>query len=340
MVGGGMMSGPGVCGSGGMKRRLLVALSGLIAVTGTQGAAHAQSSPSAFTTAYRYDAARRVTAIISPDPDGGGSLAYAAVRNTYDAAGRLTKVETGQLSTWQSDSVAPANWGSVFTVLATVETFYDTASRKTKEQVRGSNGVIVSVTQYSYDGMGRLECTAVRMNPAEFANLPASACLLDTEGSNGPDRITKNIYDPAGQLLQVRKALNTSLQQNHVTYTYTQNGRQASVTDANGNKAELVYDGFDRQIAWKFPSKTTTGQVASCTIGTISEVSGVTGPSTSRSATDDCEKYWYDRNGNRAKLQKRDGSLLAYTFDNLNRMTVKVVPDRSDLAAIFKARLP
>jgi hypothetical protein len=29
------------------------------------------------------------------------------------------------------------------------------------------------------------------MNPAEFASFPASACTLDTQGADGPDRIVK-----------------------------------------------------------------------------------------------------------------------------------------------------
>ncbi|WP_425353997.1 hypothetical protein [Brevundimonas diminuta] len=28
------------------------------------------------------------------------------------------------------------------------------------------------------------------------------------------------------------------------------------MTDANGNKASMAYDGFDRQVRWNFPSLT------------------------------------------------------------------------------------
>src|SRR5438477_277891 len=72
--------------------------------------AGAQSAPSAFTTGHRYDVARRVVGTIAPDPDGTGPLKYAAVRNTYDpVSGELTKVETGELSAWESESVAPVS---------------------------------------------------------------------------------------------------------------------------------------------------------------------------------------------------------------------------------------
>ena len=156
-----------------MKRLLLT----LVAVMGFAGSAYAQASPSAYTSATRYDGMNRVTGTISPDPDGAGALKYAAVRNTYSLSGELIKVETGELSSWQSESVAPSAWAG-FTVLSSVETSYDVMGRKTKDVAKGSDGVAVSVTQYSYDTAGRLECTTVRMNPAIYGSLPASACTL------------------------------------------------------------------------------------------------------------------------------------------------------------------
>ncbi len=289
-----------------MKRFLLT----LVAIIGFAGSAYGQASPSAYTSATRYDGMNRVTGTISPDPDGAGALKYAAVRNTYSLSGELIKVETGELSSWQSESVAPSAWTG-FTVLSSVETSYDVMGRKTKDVAKGSDGVAVSVTQYSYDTAGRLECTTIRMNPAIYGSLPASACTLGTEGSQGKDRITRQSYDAAGQLLVVQKAYGTALQQDYVTYTYTANGKQASVKDANGNLASLSYDAYDRLLKWNFPSKTSTGSVS----------------------TTDYEQYGYDANGNKTSYRKRDGSTLTYTFDALNRMTVKTVPERSGLSS-------
>src|SRR5687767_8211818 len=84
-----------------------LAASALLATT----PAAAQSAPSPFTGAIRYDAMRRVTGTISPDPDGpSGPLPFRAVRNSYDAAGRLVLVETGTLAAWQSEAIAPTDW--------------------------------------------------------------------------------------------------------------------------------------------------------------------------------------------------------------------------------------
>ena len=261
------------------------------------------------TTRWRYDARRRVIGVITPDPDGTGPLKFAATRNTYDTAGRLTKVEQGTVNS-QSDT----DW-MAFAPLQTTETAYDALDRKTKEVAKGSTGAIVSVVQYSYDAAGRLECTAQRMNPAIYAGLPASACTLGAQGTGtndfGPDRITKNVYDAAGQLTKIQKAVGTTLQEDYATYTYSPNGKRTSLTDARGYKATMTYDGHDRQARWYFPSKTATGTAS----------------------TTDYEQYGYDANGNRTSLRKRDGSTITYQYDALNRNTVKIVPARTGLAA-------
>ena len=77
--------------------------------------------------------------------------------------------------------------------------------------------------------------------------------MLGAEVPDGPDRITRNIYDAAGQLLQVREGVGTAVEAAEATYAYTPNGKKALVIDANGNKAELRYDGHDQQVRWVFP---------------------------------------------------------------------------------------
>jgi RHS repeat-associated protein len=300
------------------KRAVLrsVASAGAIAVMMLAGGgAHAQSSASDHTFATRYDAMDRVTGTIAPDPDAASPLKHAAVRNTYDQAGRLIKIEKGELAAWQSEAIAPSGWTG-FTILEAIDLTYDASDRKLTEK-RSAGGSAISLTQYSYDAGGRLECTAIRMNPAAYGSLPPSACTLGTSGAYGPDRITRNSYDVADQLLKVQRAYGITtangfpetLQADYATYTYSLNGKQTGMTDANGNKASFEYDGFDRQVKWRFPSPTTAGTVS----------------------TTDYEEYGYDANGNRTSLRKRDGQTLTYSYDALNRMTVKTVPDGVDL---------
>jgi len=294
-----------------MKQKLVAAIPGILAVLGGMfhsAAVDAQSSPSAYTKGYRYDAVGRPTGTIMPDPGGAGPLQYPAVRHTYDSSGNLTEVETGKLSVWKSEAVAPANWGADFEIHTILRTTYDALGRKTIERTHGmdvSGGtLLMAVTQYSYDAQGRPECTAVRMNPAAFASLPSSACALGTEGTFGPDRITRRVYDGAGHLLTVQKAYGTPLQQDYVTYTYTPNGKVETVTDANGNKTQYTYDGHDRLDRWQFPHKTNIGSID----------------------TADYEQYGYDENGNRTSLRKRDDRTITFSYDALNRVRIKTVP--------------
>lgn len=285
-------------------------------------AARAQSAPSPYTSGARYDASGQLVGMISPDPDGGGPIAFAAVRNTYDGAGRMIRVEKGELASWQADSVAPSAW-TEFAIFQTMDIAYDSQSRKVKE-VLSSGGTVQTVTQYSYNFRGQVECTAVRMNPAAFNSLPASACALGPQGTGindfGPDRISRNVYDPAGRRTIEQRAYGITtangfpetFQVDYASYEYTLNSKQRSVTDANGNRAEISYDDYDRKYRWTFPSPVTAGQVNA----------------------GDYEQYGYDNQGNRTSLRKRDGSILGFQFDALNRMSVKLVPERSGLDPI------
>jgi len=293
--------------------RLIAALAAML----LPAAAWGQAAPSPFTNAQRYDAMGRVTGTIAADPDGAGTLHHAAVRNLYDGAGRLIRVETGELASWQSEAVTPASW-SGFTVFRTLETSYDAMGRKTREQLReGAAGAVRTLTQYSYDVMGRLECTAVRMNPAAFAAPPASACTPGPAGPDGPDRISRAVYDAAGQRLQLREGVGTADEGAEATWDYNLNGQVTTVIDGNGNRAELRYDGYGRQDRWTFPSAIRAPAFDDATPASALASAGSVNAA-------DYEAYGYDPNGNRTSLRKRDESSLTYHYDALNRMTLKV----------------
>jgi RHS repeat-associated protein len=264
--------------------------------------AYAQASPSAFTTGYRYDLEQRVVGTIAPDPDGTGPIAYAAVRNSYDAQGRLTRVESGELGSWQSEATAPSAWAG-FTIFRTVDYSYDGDGRKTKETLT-ADGAVQSVTQTSYDQLDRPVCVAVRMDPSVWSS-QTDACIPQTTAANGPDRISRTVYNPTGTVDRIQKAFGTGLQQDYATYTYMATGQIASVTDANQNLAVYGYDSLYRLTQWNFPSPTQPG---------------VANPT-------DYEAYTYDNNGNRLTKRNRRGYTFSYNYDALNRMTTKIVPD-------------
>lgn len=285
------------------------------------------------TTVTSYDAAGRVIAVDGPLAGTGDKIL-----NRYDTAGRKTW-EIGALApnglriakrtTYRNSDDKPlsvetgtltSETDSNLIVQERVDFTYD-SRRYAVREARSAGGITYTVTSRSFLDRGLPECTTVRMNPAAFGSLPSSACTLGTAGSQGQDRVTRNIYDNAGQLLQVRKAVGTSLEQAYATYGYTLNGKQEYVVDANGNKAQRVHDGHDRQSQWRFPSSAappsafnwSSPALALATAGAVN--------------ANDREEYGYDANGNRTSLRKRDGRTLTFTYDALNRVLTKIVPD-------------
>ena len=193
---------------------------------------HAQVSPSQYTTATRYDLLGRVTGVIGGDADGAGPLGRVSERRSYDVDGRLVRVETGVLAGWQDEGVAPAAW-SGFSVLSVADSVYDVGGRKVRARV-SAGGVVLSQVEYRYDALDRVVCSAQRMNPAVYASAPVDACTLGPAGSFGADRITRTLYDGAGRVTAVQKAVGTALQQDYVRYGYSGNGQRARVIDEIG----------------------------------------------------------------------------------------------------------
>jgi RHS repeat-associated protein len=214
-----------------------------------------------------------------------------AVRRTYSVEGFLESFARGT-----SSGIGQ------FTPYITITHGYDGAGNR----IRTTSPA--GVAQFSYDGAGRLDCASVRMNPAVFASLPADACQLSTPANNVRDRITRYSYNAAGEVTTIQRAYNTPLAQNYATYSYTQNGKRDWVQDANGNRSDFSYDGFDNIEYLYFPSATLGANVANYS---------------------DYEWYTYDENDNRKTIRRRSGETITSWFDALNREWWKDVPGGS-----------
>ena len=277
-------------------------------------------------TTNSYDNAGRLTASDGPSP-GEGDKTYALYdqfgRKTWDiGAADIYGIRRATQTAYRNsdDKVVSVQVGSVSNVFSPVinqltitETSYDSRRNPIAEATSGK-GTKYILTQRTYDNRGRVSCEVRRMNMAAFDSAPTNACSLGTAGAYGDDRVTRNVYDAASQLLQVQRAVGTSIQQNYATYTYSLNGKRTTVKDANGNLTTYEYDGFDRLSKLRFP-------VATLGAGT--------------SSTTDYEQYGYDAVGNRTSLRKRDGKSLTYTFDGLNRVRIKTVPVSTGGAAAY-----
>lgn len=251
------------------------------------------------TTIVRYDLMRRKIGTTSPDPDGAGLMKIRAVRNTYNADGNLSKVERGTVN-----SASDTDWAGM-SVLETATVAFDSAARPSMVSLAGSDGIVRAVTQQSYDADGRSQCSAVRMNASVFASLPSSACTLGAQGSDGPDRITKLVYDNVGQVTQVQTAVGTADASNERTLSYTNNGKIATLLDAENNLTAYQYDGFDRLSKTFFPNPNK---------------------GSADSNGSDYEQLTYDAASNVVARRLRSADVLGYSYDALNRMTHKGGP--------------
>jgi YD repeat-containing protein len=290
------------------------------------------------TTTYGYDSAGR---LVSTDGPLAGS--DDAIYNRYDFYGRRiweigarapsglriarrfayrdsddkpVSIETGTLP--DADS-------SVLTIFNRTDFAYDGRRNPVRETL-SSGGTAYSVADKAFDDEGRLVCSTIRMNPAAFPALPNDACIAGPPGGDGADRITRTIYDAAGQRLQLREGVGTADEGAEASWAYDDNGRIATIIDGNGNRAELHYDGHGRQDRWTFPSATRPPAFNDSTPATALATAGAVNAA-------DYEEYGYDAAGNRISLRKRDGSVLTYGYDALNRMIVKTVPERAGLTA-------
>ncbi|MBC7770227.1 MAG: RHS repeat-associated core domain-containing protein [Phycisphaerales bacterium] len=258
------------------------------------------------TTHVRHDVGRQRVGVIGPDPDSGGALEHRALRFSYNLDGQVTTVERGT-----TDSQSDTHWAA-FASLETLSMTYDSVGRRTRESLVVS-GDTYAVSQYSFDNANKLECTAVRMNSAVFGSLPSSACTLSTQGANGPDRITRTVYDNADRVTQVQSGYGTSLQQTTMTQTFTADGLLATLMDANGNITTYEYDGIDRLIKIRFPNVSSGG-----------------------SSSTDYESFAYNANSVMTQRRLRDGGLVNFTYDNLSRVTLVDAPSgTSDVTSAY-----
>lgn len=260
---------------------------------------YAQPVASPYTTGYFYNLDGQVTGVVKPCTSTG----CLATRNTY-SAGLLAEVDEGTLNVWPG-STDPSLWSGVGFTISTIVTYtYDPEGQVTAKEVLSGADVPFGLTQYVYDNMERVQCEAVRMNPSQYTSLP-NACALGTQGNYGQDRITYTIYNAQNSPVKIYRAYLSNVQELYAAYTYTPNGLEKTVEDANNNLTTLSYDGFDRLSETEFPSSTVGA--------------GTSNPS-------DIEQYTHDNDDNLTSLVTRDSQTITYYPDHLNRAQEKVAP--------------
>jgi RHS repeat-associated protein len=259
-----------------------------------------------------YDTMRRLRVTVAQDPDAAGSLIRRAIRTTHDADGQPTMIEQGSVSTPANCSAANNFCATTMTVLARSTVAYDSFGRKVRQNALNvSTSAIEAVTQTSYDLAGRVACVATRMNPAVYGSLPdptliqpltnptGGACAQSATGSFGQDQITRMAYDANGDPTVIQTGYATTLVRNERQFTYLAPGQVATLKDAVNNLTTYEYDGFNRLKKLRYPAATAGANASSTT---------------------DYEEYGYDPSGNKTSDRRRDGLMIASTYDTLNRL--------------------
>jgi RHS repeat-associated protein len=264
---------------------------------GNQTSVDGPLAGTADTVTVRYDTGRQVVGGVMPDPDGAGVRKHQATRTTYNVDGQATLVEVGTVN-----SPSNADW-SGFTTLQQGNYTYDVHGRLIKSTATAS-GTTYAVTQNSYDSLGRLDCTVRRMDPAQW-NGQTAACTPQTTLADNPDRVVRRYYDAASQLVRVQTGVGTGVVRDVVTRTYSNNGALATLKDAENNLTTYVYDGHDRLSQTRYPSPTKGA-------GT--------------SSTTDYEQLTYNAKSIVTQRRLRNAQLINYSYDNLDRVTLKDLP--------------
>ncbi|WP_325540546.1 RHS repeat-associated core domain-containing protein [Sphingopyxis sp.] len=250
-------------------------------------------------TTYYFGSADLPAGIIYPDPDGAGPRPRRAERRNYVNWTTLESISIGTVTgTALTDLTG-------MTAQQTISYTYDSNKNIVKDVTSTPSGT-VSVVQHSYDAKKRRTCTALRMNPATWSALPASACTAATASATyGPDRITRTSYDANDRATKVETAVGTAAAADELRAAYTANGQIDHVIDAESNRTSYIYDGFDRLSQTRYPSATK-------------------GANSSNAS--DYEGLSYDARSSVTQRRLRDNTAVGYSYDDLGRLTGKDLP--------------
>jgi YD repeat-containing protein len=119
------------------------------------------------------------------------------------------------------------------------------------------------------------------------------------------------VYDATGRLTSVQAGVGSGLVQTTQAFTYRsaagQNGQLASVTDAEGNRTDYMYDAFGRRYRTYYPDPVFNNLAS----------------------TTDYDQVGFDAVGRIASFRTRRAETLTFAYDQLSRVTSVVVPDRA-----------
>jgi RHS repeat-associated protein len=285
-----------------------------------------ETDPLGHTTTYNYDSAGRLTSTVDAQSnttqyaydDAGNQILGTdpnlhKTQNQYDVRRRLTKTiyDDGTTTLYSYDG--PGNLASQTDQASnTVQYTYD-AANQLKSVIQTASPNPQNTTAYAYDPNGNL-----------------------TNLTDANSHITQNGFDVLNQLKQETMPVGQAQ-----TRTYDAAGNLTSLTDYNGKTTTYEYDGLNR-LTSKTPDPSLTDTPESFTYTPQSKRASMTDASGATTYTYDnldrlivkvtpqgALNYTYDAAGNVASMSSSNtnGVSVAYTYDNLNRLS-RVVDNR------------
>ena len=278
-------------------------------------------------TTTTYDTANKYVPATTVEDSGTGTLNL-TTRYTYDSFGNLTQVNgprTDVTDTVTNVYDAERRMTKTTNALSKATTLaYDADGRLIRSAAKIGTQFLVTCRSYTNSGKplkvwGPAETAAATTCPGTAAPVPVTDYVYDdydrliqvteklTAGQGG-SRVSQTVYNADDSVQSTQRAVGSAVAQTSASYTYTDNGLPATVTDANNNLTTYEYDGFDRKNKTRFPDKVTANT----------------------SSTTDYEQYGFDANGNVTSVKKRNGQTVTLVYDNLNRLLTRSYPTATD----------
>jgi RHS repeat-associated protein len=292
-----------------------------------------KTDPTGLVTQFNYDSFGNPTSVIvdpgtSPHQSITSVFTYDSVGNIVSLTDPRSKTHTGTYDALRrlTSYTAPTSTGVSTTWTYNVDGLITSISR--------ANGANPSVTSYTYWPTGRVKTTTDPDN--RFSRYDYDAASRLTYTTDPELRRTLKVYNAASELIEERRGIGTPDEQAYARFTYTLNGKQATIKDARNNQTSFTYDGLDRPRQTVFPS----GTYEDLTYDIVDNVltNRTRGAQTITNTYDDLDRllthsvpqavgsavqttYSYDLAGRTLTVYDTAGQGLTYGLDSAKRVT-------------------
>ncbi|MBU2569647.1 MAG: hypothetical protein KJ725_06325 [Gammaproteobacteria bacterium] len=243
----------------------------------------------------------------------------------YDANGNLLRIDQPQVSGQTPQTLFTYNsHGQPLTITdpegRITANSYDAVTGNLLSSAIDATGLNL-ITQLGYDSVGNITSRTDAEGRMTQLTYDAMRRVIQTTAPAPLSHITQTDYDANGQVLEVRQETGDPLVPWQTTrYAYTFSGKQASVTDPQGNISSFQYDAIDR--LWK--TTDAEGRISERQYDALGRVIRVVD-----ALGNIGEEYSYSVNGRTLSVLDAETNLTSYVYDTFDRLTRTTYDDGS-----------